>query len=95
MKFETITTELLGKWRYQVQFAYYFDWIADKKGGRSEKWRSKKEAEGIETIVSYLNSKAVGEWERIGNSFYLNDLDDAFRLRLFFDRDLKAVRQHQ
>jgi hypothetical protein len=94
MKFETTNNKFLGKWDYQVQFAFYFDWVQDDNG-RHEKWRSKKEQQGIETIVSYLGQAASGAWERVGNSFYFTDLDDAFRLRLYFDRDLKTVRQYQ
>lgn len=96
MKFEISTTKFLGKWHYQVQFAYYFDWVPVKgTNDRVEKWRSKNEARGIADIEQYLTTNALGAWERNGNSFYVTELDDAFKLRLFFDQNLKAVRQYQ
>lgn len=94
MKFETTKdNSFLGKWKYQAQFAYYFDWVPGKSGKKIEKWRTSDDRQGIADLEFYLRNNARGEWTRVGNNFYVNDLDDIFRLRLFFDDNLKLIRR--
>ena len=94
MKFETTKDDsFLGKWKYQAQFAYYFDWAQGPSGKKVEKWRTDDDRQGIADLESYLRRTARGDWTRVGNNFYVNDLDDIFRLRLFFDDALKLIRK--
>lgn len=94
MKFETTKdSSFLGKWKYQAQFAYYFDWVPNGTGKKKEKWRSDDDRQGIADIEGYLRRSARGDWLRVGNNFYVNDLDDIFRLRLYFDDPLKLIRK--
>lgn len=94
MKYEKSNEpNFLGKWRYQVTFAYYFDLITDPTGEERAIWRSKDDRRGIDSLDYFLNDRATGEWLREGNVVYLQTLDDAFNIRLFFDQYIKIIRQ--
>lgn len=94
MKYEKSNKpNFLGKWRYRVTFAYYFDLISDPTGEEREIWRSKNDRHSIENLDFFMKSRATGEWLRKGNVLYLQTLDDAFNVRLFFDQDIKFIHQ--
>lgn len=93
MKYEkTNETAFLGKWRYQVQLACFFDWVDTPKGNR-EQWRTPNDLAQIRHIEAYLGRSAHGAWQRVGNNFYLMELNDAFTLRLYFDDVVRFVRE--
>jgi hypothetical protein len=93
MKYERINEKhILGAYRYQAQYAFYFEWTTDKDGKKREKWNSPADLEAIESIEYFLASKAEGKWKRIGNNFYLEKLGDIFSIRLFFDDGLKLIK---
>ena len=94
MKYEKVKEKhILGKWLYQAQYSFHFDWVIDPNGKKVEKWQNKEDQEIIENIEQWLNTKAEGKWRRIGNNFYLEKLSDIFSIRLYFDEGLKFIKE--
>lgn len=96
MKFEkTNDAAFLGEWRYHIQMAFYFDWVTSKGQckGKVERWKTPADAQGVEKVEFYLRNNAHKRWKRVGNNFYFEALDDAFRVRLFLDEHIRFIRE--
>jgi hypothetical protein len=93
MRFENANqTNFLGRWQYSIQLVHQ---LTTPLPSGSECWRSKQEYLAVETIESFLKYRAEGAWERKGNVIYVNTLDDAFNLRLYFESDIQVIRKAQ
>ena len=90
---KTKDKNFLGKWRYQAQFAYYFDYVKQGDGKKVEKWRTPEASQGVASIEFFLKSRAIGGWLRVGNNFYFDSLTDIYHIRMYFDDDLKFIRE--
>lgn len=51
------------------------------------------DAHVVEDAIFFLKSKAKGGWKRQGSSLFLYELDDAFRVRLYFNEGLKILKE--
>ena len=92
MKFEkTSDGAFLGQWKYQAQYGYNYQAVK----GKRDNWKTAADREGIELIESFLRQRSTGGWQRQGNCFYVNTLDDIFHLRLFFENNLKSIKEAQ
>jgi hypothetical protein len=89
MKFENVSqSKFLGRWQYSVQLVHQI-----KSNQNGERWGSKQEWLAVSTLESFLKFRAVGPWERQGTIVYVDTLDDAFNLRLYFDSDIKIIQK--
>lgn len=91
MKFENVNqSSIQGRWQYSIQLVHQ---LAAPLPSGSERWRSKQEFLAVEMIEGFLKARARGAWERQGNVIYLEALDDAFHVRLYFEPDIKLIRK--
>ena len=96
MKYEkTNDANFLGKWRYHVQMAFYFDWVTSKgaRKGKVERWKTPADQQGVENVEFYLRKNAHNAWQRVGNNFYFESLNEAFAARLYFDEHIRFIRE--
>lgn len=60
------------------------------------KWRYQAQFEhknNIKAIQEWFSGRFTGDYQIAGDSFYTNELQDVFAVRVQFDNQLKAVRQ--
>jgi hypothetical protein len=92
MKFEKTQDEaFLGRWKYRAQYSYTYNNGKQKK----DYWKTPEEKAAIEAIETFLRKRSTGGWLRQGNCFYVDTLEDIFHLRLFFENNLKTIKEAQ
>lgn len=47
----------------------------------------------IPKVIEWLDAFSIGEWDIVNNILYIDDLQDAFKLRIQFDQLIKLLRQ--
>ncbi len=91
MRFENAKqNNFLGRWTYSIALNHQLTKTSTPK---VERWRSKQEFLAVEAIETFLGYRATGDWVRQGNVLYVDDLNDAFVLRLYFEPDIKVIRK--
>jgi hypothetical protein len=93
MKFENANqTSFLGRWQYSIKLVHQ---LTTPLPSGTERWRSKQEFLAVEALEGFLKYRAQGPWERQGNVIYVEDLGDAFNLRLYFEPDIQVIQKAQ
>lgn len=62
------------------------------------KWRFQAQfqhTDNTKAIKDWFAGRFTGDYEIAGDSFYTNELQDIFAVRIQFDRQLKAIRQSE
>lgn len=93
MRFENANqSSFLGRWQYSIKLVHQ---LTTPLPSGSERWRSKQEFLAVESMECFLKNRAQGPWERKGNVIYVDTLDDAFHLRLYFEPDIQVIQRAQ
>ena len=62
------------------------------------KWRFQAQfdhKDQTKAITQWFSGRFTGDFEVSGDSFYTNELQDIFAVRIQFDRQLRAIRQSE
>lgn len=82
-----------NNWKYSATLSFPIYSKKAPDGVYFDQWKSPAHREAVETLEVYLKSRAVGNWQRRANVIYMQDLEDIFNVRLFFNDIIDVIRQ--